>query len=216
MFFKSVGLDGNQKMMDRNSFDVLNHGSGRSVQEMILSRKTSWISALALLAGMAFATPSQAASVLVTTTFSRSASSNNIQTTVLTYTGLNGISNLSYNVTALNQATAGPPPTFGLSTVTETTNGAQTKLTFAYNPFAKIVNGTVQFWTTTNTNDLNAIAASIHVSANAPGSTSTTISFSIPAAVPEPTSSAMFGIGIALAVGLGWARKRRELSRLAV
>jgi len=186
---------------------------------MTSRRKFFLVPALTLLASLASAAPSRAASVInVSESFSikNDAFANSITSVTFSFTGLNGITAETFTGVAVNFFAGAVIPTVsanpGLETVT---------LTFA--PGAALVGGAITFNTTAATEDVSVLAATIQltgltiVSATGPYTIRTNpLHFTVVQTIPEPTSSAMFGIGIVLAVGLGWGRRRRELNKLAV
>jgi hypothetical protein len=199
----------------------LNLAAGRSFQEMKLNRRSSWISALALLAGLAFSNPSQAGSVVsVSESFgiTNTAFADSITSVTFGFTGLDGISDTMFTGSA-TKLTGGPgsvSPTISFNAVAQT-------VTLTFSPGVFTVGGGISFNTNTTTVDAAVLASTIKltsltiVSPNGPYAINTdALHFTVVNAVPEPTSSAMFGLGIVLAVGLGWGRKRRELKKLAV
>lgn len=177
--------------------------------------RRSFVPALALFASLAFAAPTQAATILVSEAINVTTLGNNNVTSIdLKFTGLNGISGIQFLGTAfsLTPAPVNVIPSF-------TNNGVDT-ITINLSPGVFFLGGSITFLTTAPTTDVVALKSLIKFDSytlhSPPGTVVTSDpTFTAVAAVPEPTSSAMFGIGIALAVGLGWNRKRREVAKLA-
>jgi len=175
--------------------------------------KRNLIAALALMAGMAFANASHAGTVLVSESFTATGASlsNSVSSITFNFTGLNGISDISF---------AGVTVTNSFGAVTPSFSSIGQSVTISLNPSAYLVSGVLSFQTQTANSNLNDLNNTIKLTGYTVVASSSTVTTSSPtfnsvAAVPEPTSSAMFGIGVVLAAGFGWNRKRRELAKLA-
>jgi PEP-CTERM motif len=178
----------------------------------MIKRSVLRIAVLGLLASLAFQTPSRADSFLIEVdeTFTLSnlpSTTSTISSLTLQFSGLNGISNLSF----LGAGFGGS----GVVTPTLSGSAATGTVTLTFPTSVYLATGTVFFDTVTTTTDLTQLASQIKlvsetVVASANTQTYTPLSFSV-VSVPEPTSMSLIGIGMA-----GFLTFRRWYKRFAI
>jgi hypothetical protein len=162
----------------------------------MMKRSGFLIAALGLLASSAFVTPSQAGMVTVQVSDSFSATNVAIADTIssitLTFTGLNGLTDLTMTGNGITNTPA---------IVTPTTTTTSTSVTLHYSPSVFTASASITFDTLVPSGEVSNLSSDIKVTGTyvtVNGTTTLVVpppSFSV-AAVPEPSSMALLGIGM--------------------
>jgi hypothetical protein len=162
------------------------------------------IAAFGLIASLASATPSQAASVRITESFTATSGSlaDTINKIDFSFTGLTAITSLpsSGSIVAYNYNGTTPPYVFSASNALSSASADQ--VTVSFSPGVFTAGGSFSFIATVPDSELSNLSEQVKSSASYPAGSSgdtisSTISFSLVSVVPEPTSLSLLGIGMA-------------------